>query len=68
MSYHLDDGQILLPPQVFLDLRSTGGQAIIQIHQDVDHRIHVCTKECCKYKKNNINYTVKSGPDCPFFH
>lgn len=48
MFYHLDDGQILLPPQVLLDLRSAGGQAVIQIHQDMDHCVHVRAEERCK--------------------
>lgn len=52
MSYHLDDGQVLLPPQVLLDLGSTGGQAIIQVHQDVDCCVHVRTEERCKEKTN----------------
>lgn len=52
--YHLDDSQVLLPPQVLLDLRTTGSQAIIQVHQDMDCCIHVCTKEGCELKRKSL--------------
>lgn len=33
---HLQDGQVLLPPQVLRHLWSEYGQAVIRVHQDVD--------------------------------
>lgn len=35
-TYHLNNGQVFLPPEEFLDLGSESGQAIVSIHQDMD--------------------------------
>lgn len=34
--HHLEHGQVLLPPQIFLHLRSHRGQHVIRVHHDVN--------------------------------
>lgn len=34
--HHLDEGQVLLPPQILLHFGSHGGQHIVGVHQNVD--------------------------------
>lgn len=58
-SHHLNDGQVLLPPQVLLDLGSTGGQAVVQVHQDVNGCVHVSTKEGCAGKRKRV-FTIRT--------
>jgi len=37
--HHLQSGQILLPPQVFLDVGSQRGQQVVRIHDDMHERV-----------------------------
>jgi len=36
---HLQGGQVLLPPQVFLYVGAQGGQQVVRVHYYVDERI-----------------------------
>ena len=36
---HLDGGQILFPPKVFLVLGSHGSQQVVGVHYDVNERV-----------------------------
>lgn len=38
-AYHLQHGEILLPPEVLLYLRSHGGQHVVRVHDDVHEGI-----------------------------
>jgi hypothetical protein len=38
-SYHLEDGQIFFPPQVFLHFWSHGGEHIVGVHNNVNECI-----------------------------
>lgn len=37
--HHLQTGQILLPPQVFLDFGSQSGQQVVRVHDDVHESV-----------------------------
>lgn len=65
ISYHLDNGEVLLPPQKLLDLRPTRGKTVIQVHQHVDGGIHVCPKECYRSNKDN-NISKEDGVKTTF--
>lgn len=39
VQYHLEHGQVFLPPQVLLHLRSDGGQHVVRVHDDVHERV-----------------------------
>lgn len=43
---HLNNGEVFLPPEVLLHLRSQCCQAIVTVHEDVDGRVDGCTKKC----------------------
>jgi len=36
---HLQGGQVLLPPQVFLHVGAQGGQQVVRVHDYVDERV-----------------------------
>lgn len=38
-SYHLQGGEILLPPEVLLELGSEGGEQVVRVHHDVDEGV-----------------------------
>lgn len=38
-AYHLQSGQVLLPPEVFLVLRTHGGEHVVGVHHDVDEGV-----------------------------
>jgi len=40
----LDGGQMLLPPEVLLILRSHRGHHVVEVHDHVDHIIHQVRK------------------------
>lgn len=44
-NYHLQDGQVTLPPQVPAHPRSQAGQAIVAVHEDVDKGVQHPNKE-----------------------
>lgn len=35
LNYHLEGGEVLLPPDVLLVLRSHGGDHVVEVHDDV---------------------------------
>lgn len=37
--YHLEHGQVFLPPQVLLHLWPDGGQHVVRVHNDVHERV-----------------------------
>lgn len=39
MAYHLQVGDVLLPPQILLHLRSEGGEEVVGVHDDVHERV-----------------------------
>lgn len=39
MSHHLQAGQVFLPPQEALVLRSHGGKQVVRVHDDVHERV-----------------------------
>lgn len=39
VQYHLEHGQVFLPPQVFLHLRPDGGQHVVRVHDDMYERV-----------------------------
>ena len=39
MSYHLEGGEVFLPPDELLVLGSHGGDHVIKVHDDVDERV-----------------------------
>ena len=43
--YYLQRGEILLPPEVLLDLGTQGGQEVVAVHHDVDAAVEelVCS-------------------------
>lgn len=38
-AYHLEYGQVFLPPQVLLHLGPEGGQHVVHVHDDVHERV-----------------------------
>lgn len=38
-AYHLQVGDVLLPPQILLHLRSEGGEEVVGVHDDVHERV-----------------------------
>lgn len=38
-TYDLAEGQMLLPPQVLLHVRSHGGEHVVRVHEDVDEGV-----------------------------
>ena len=38
---NLEAGQVLLPPEVLLDRGAEGAQAVVAVHDDVDHQVQV---------------------------
>lgn len=46
-THHLNNGEVFLPPEVLLHLRSQSCQAVVTVHEDVDGRVDGCTEKCC---------------------
>lgn len=38
-THHLHVGDVLLPPQILLELRSHGRQQVVRVHDDVHERV-----------------------------
>lgn len=49
-NYQLQDGQVLLPPQVFVHVWSQGGQSVVCVHQNVNERVDHGREESCGKK------------------
>lgn len=53
LTYQLDDSQILLPPQVFVHLRSNSWQPVVSVHQNMDEWVDDGRKSGCENMKIN---------------
>jgi len=63
---HLQGGQVLLPPQVFLHVGAQGGQQVVRVHDYVDERVQQSEERavatCWKIfekKKPRFSHTVR---------
>lgn len=59
-NYQLQDGQVLLPPQVFVHVWSQGGQSVVCVHQNVNERVDHGGEESCGRKTVISNIILKS--------
>jgi hypothetical protein len=50
---HLKNGQVLLPPEIFLKLRTHGCHKIVEIHNNVNQRV------ACQKKTAIRSYDIK---------
>lgn len=41
---HLDGGQVLLPPEIFMVFGAEGGQQVVRVHDDVNKRVEYAEK------------------------
>lgn len=46
--YQLQDGEVLLPPQVLLNRRTESRKAVVQVHDDVYEGVDHSSKHGCK--------------------
>ena len=47
MTYKLELGHVALPPEIFLHWRSNSCQAVVDIHQRVNERVHHADEKRC---------------------
>ena len=57
IAYQLDGRQVLLPPQVLLEARAQGGQAVVSVHDDV----HYAVEQCVERSQTTYGTQVKRG-------
>ena len=43
---HLHLGEVLLPPEVLLDLRPEGGKEVVEVHDGVDAHVEEAAEGC----------------------
>ena len=55
MTYQLYFGEVALPPEVFLVLRSQSCHPIVRVHDDVNEGVDHGTKEGCVGKEQNVH-------------
>jgi len=47
LAYQLQDGEVLLPPEVFSNVRAQSCQTVVSIHEHVNEAVGHCRKEGC---------------------
>ena len=55
MTYQLYFGEVALPPEVFLVLRSQSCHPIVRVHDDVNEGVDHGTKEGCAGKEQSVH-------------
>lgn len=61
-THHLECGEVLLPPDELLVLRSHGGHHVVEVHDDVHERVqHREERAVAAYKRKKKTIRIRSA-------